>query len=125
MARSAIPESWLYRASVNHSRPLPPPPHCCQDVLVPGDLQAYFDMIKSLIEQNISNFITKEELRDSMTGLSTEVEQLKQLFNNYTLPVATDRRLGGVIIGDNLYITQDGILSSDTPRWEEISSLHR
>lgn len=47
--------------------------------------------------------------------LDQMVEEATQSIEQYTLPIATSETLGGIKIGENLTITEDGILSAPTP----------
>lgn len=66
-----------------------------------------FKKIQSLIDDNTYNFITNPEYIDN-----THWKELL-LSASYSLPIATDSTLGGVKIGDGIYIDDDGAISTD------------
>lgn len=64
-----------------------------------------------------------KEVRDMLSGSEDFIGEYKDLLdsieegaNNYTLPVATDTTLGGIIVGENMMI-QDGTISAANIRF--------
>ena len=90
---------------------------------------------EALAGNNVSYFAVKA---DTETALNTKVDKVegKQLstndytndekkklagLNNYTLPVATDKVLGGVKVGAGINKTDDGIISVDLSTYDKIA----
>ena len=58
---------------------------------------------KTILDNTTASFTTQEK---------TKLAGIEDHANNYSLPAATTTDLGGVIVGDNLSITEQGVLSA-------------
>lgn len=65
------------------------------------------DGIESGAQKNVGKEFTAEE-KDKLSGIAEHA-------NNYTLPIASDKTLGGIKVGKWLSIREDGTLDSEAP----------
>lgn len=87
-------------------------------------LQGEYDKSESLIAQGeYSDFITahSHEIKN-ITGLTERLDELAKSIeeNQYELPAATDKTLGGLIVGDGLEVSPDGTVAVDEVRADQI-----
>lgn len=75
-----------------------------------GEDDNYFIKSSVIFKQNVANvFISRESKTDgNITGIFNQYT----LSNPYTLPIASSTTLGGIKVGNNLTITEDGVLNA-------------
>lgn len=77
--------------------------------------------LKTFLDQLLGVFVQKVDGKDLSTNDYTNDEKdkladIEEGANNYVLPKANTKTLGGIIVGENLSVSSDGVLSADAQK---------
>ena len=87
------------------------------------DIQNTLNLYANKIETNtaLANKIDKDENARLITNEeASKLADIEENANNYILPAATTTTLGGVKVGDNLSISEDGTISATSLDWDNV-----
>jgi hypothetical protein len=89
--------------------------------IIKSNLETSIDTTKTTLTNSINTKVDKIEGSRLMTNAEgTKLDGIEKNANNYTLPAATTSSLGGVKVGANLSVTEDGTISATSLDWNNV-----